>query len=190
MKALTLHQPWASAIPLGLKRIETRSWPTRYRRPLAIHAAKSLNGLDVGCLVSNILTGALSANPSNTAGVVLDLKQLPLGQVVALATLVEVQPITEANIPPEPERSFGNYTPGRFAWRLADVRPLGRPIPARGGRRLWEWDIVEAMAQAAHLTTDLEEYGALMNQAATLLSATEYAAFFAKFLLLRDGVIK
>lgn len=38
MKALTLHQPWASLIALGVKTVETRSWSTRYRGPLAIHA--------------------------------------------------------------------------------------------------------------------------------------------------------
>lgn len=38
MKALTLHQPWASLVALGVKTIETRSWGTSYRGPLAIHA--------------------------------------------------------------------------------------------------------------------------------------------------------
>ena len=38
MKALTLHQPWASLVALGTKTIETRSWSTKYRGPLAIHA--------------------------------------------------------------------------------------------------------------------------------------------------------
>ena len=27
MKAITLHQPWASLIACGLKTIETRDWP-------------------------------------------------------------------------------------------------------------------------------------------------------------------
>jgi activating signal cointegrator 1 len=36
---LTLWQPWASLISLGVKSIETRSWSTQYRGPLAIHAA-------------------------------------------------------------------------------------------------------------------------------------------------------
>lgn len=40
MKALTLWQPWASLIALGVKTIETRGWSTNYRGPLAIHAAK------------------------------------------------------------------------------------------------------------------------------------------------------
>ncbi len=38
MKALSLWQPWASLIALGVKTIETRSWATNYRGPLAIHA--------------------------------------------------------------------------------------------------------------------------------------------------------
>ena len=40
MKALTLHQPYASAIALGLKHFETRAWKTTYRGPVAIHAAQ------------------------------------------------------------------------------------------------------------------------------------------------------
>ena len=40
MKALTLTQPWATLVAIGAKRIETRSWRTSYRGPLAIHAAK------------------------------------------------------------------------------------------------------------------------------------------------------
>ena len=41
MKALTLHQPWATLVAVGEKRIETRSWSTDYRGPLAIHAGKA-----------------------------------------------------------------------------------------------------------------------------------------------------
>ena len=37
MKALTVRQPWASLIAVGAKRVETRSWPTAYRGPRAIH---------------------------------------------------------------------------------------------------------------------------------------------------------
>lgn len=41
MKALTIRQPWASLVALGVKTIETRSWSTSYRGPLAIHAGKA-----------------------------------------------------------------------------------------------------------------------------------------------------
>ena len=40
MKALSLWQPHAQAIMLGLKIYETRGWSTDYRGPIAIHSAK------------------------------------------------------------------------------------------------------------------------------------------------------
>jgi len=36
MKALSLHQPWASMVATGAKTIETRRWPTDYRGELLI----------------------------------------------------------------------------------------------------------------------------------------------------------
>ena len=43
IKALTIKQPWASAIAFGDKRVENRSWPTAYRGLLAIHAGASID---------------------------------------------------------------------------------------------------------------------------------------------------
>ena len=40
MKAISLWQPWATLIAVGAKRLETRSWESRYQGELAIHAAK------------------------------------------------------------------------------------------------------------------------------------------------------
>lgn len=48
MKALTLHQPWASLLANGVKHFETRSWacPQKFiGRPIAIHAAKTKESL-------------------------------------------------------------------------------------------------------------------------------------------------
>ena len=45
MYAITLHQPWASLIALGLKTVETRSWPAPARlvgQRIAVHAGKRL----------------------------------------------------------------------------------------------------------------------------------------------------
>lgn len=39
MPVLTLWQPWASLVALGVKTIETRSWATKHRGRIAIHAA-------------------------------------------------------------------------------------------------------------------------------------------------------
>lgn len=38
MKAITIKQPWAWAIIFAGKDIENRSWYTKYRGPLLIHA--------------------------------------------------------------------------------------------------------------------------------------------------------
>lgn len=80
----------------------------------------------------------------------------PRGAVVAIAMLSEVWRITESGLiqntypahqgqpmwrplPEEPERSFGDYTPGRYAWELTCVLRLPQPIPAKGAQGLWNW---------------------------------------------------
>lgn len=45
-KALSIRQPWAWLIVYGCKDIENRDWPTRYRGPLLIHAAKTMTRTD------------------------------------------------------------------------------------------------------------------------------------------------
>ncbi|MCA0850378.1 ASCH domain-containing protein [Salipiger thiooxidans] len=41
MKALSIRQPWADAIIWHGKDVENRTWSTRYRGPVLIHAAKA-----------------------------------------------------------------------------------------------------------------------------------------------------
>jgi len=140
MKALSIKQPWATLIALQAKRIETRSWSTRYRGRLAIHASASMSKEDIMLCKQSPFREALAAGGYfEGSGPAKNPFGLPLGAIIAYATLVDVVPITLENIPDEPERSFGNYTPGRFAWILQDVYRLPEPIPAKGLLRLWEW---------------------------------------------------
>lgn len=168
MKALTLTQPWATLIAIGAKQIETRSWTTRYRGPLAIHAGKGLGpvGGSVGlwnrcaeplffrALEPYYRVTHLRLGDPPALIDCIDVTDLPLGAIVAVAELVDCWPITDEprvrpirhndtwlsyHIPPEePERAFGDYSPGRYAWLLADVRPLAVPVPARGAQGLWD----------------------------------------------------
>ena len=41
MKVLSIKEPWASLIMNGTKKIETRSWKTKYRGEIYIHASLS-----------------------------------------------------------------------------------------------------------------------------------------------------
>jgi hypothetical protein len=129
IRALTLLQPWASLIAVGAKRLETRNWCTAYRGLLAIHAGKASTEWSRATWRLPVVQEAMGG-----AGIVAE-EDLPRGCVVAVCELCDCIPILEP--PAEPERSFGVYTPGRFAWKLANVRPLPVPVPMRGLPGLW-----------------------------------------------------
>lgn len=126
--ALTLWQPWASLIQIGVKPFETRSWLTGYRGPLAIHAGTERRGLGL-CRDEPEIGAALAA-------VGLTLDTLPLGCIVAVADLVACWP-TEAIVDDGLADAFGDYGPGRFGWHLHRVRTLDEPIRCIGRQRLW-----------------------------------------------------
>jgi activating signal cointegrator 1 len=165
VKALTLTQPWATLVALGAKRIETRSWPTAYRGPLAIHAAKGFPPS-----ARDLCRKAPFDRPLWDHGIRL-WPDLPLGVVIATCGLVDVLPIVakpvkgqhcvapddeglmrvwhptevsgvhghHSDTTTEHEHEFGDYTPGRWAWVLADIERLKEPVPAHGALGLWEW---------------------------------------------------
>ncbi len=43
MKAITIKQPWATLIAEGYKEYEFRTWKTRYRGDILIHAGKEID---------------------------------------------------------------------------------------------------------------------------------------------------
>jgi hypothetical protein len=138
-RALSVIQPWATLIAIGAKRVETRSWATGYRGPLAIHAAKAFpSAARDRCLTSPFFE-ALTKGRGETQAL-----RHPLGAVIAVAELVDVRRITSPEafgyVLGANEIAFGDWTPGRYAWLLANVRPLAEPIPARGAQGLWRWD--------------------------------------------------
>ncbi len=126
MKALTLTQPWATLVALGYKRVETRSWKTQYRGPLAIHAAKGY-----------------PASARRFAEHFGGLARTPRGAIVCTIDLVDCQLTEEAALRiSDLELHLGDYTPGRWAWLFdsASLRLLPDPIPAKGALGLWEWE--------------------------------------------------
>lgn len=138
MKCITLHQPWASLVALGEKRIETRSWPTNHRGTIAIHAGKFHSFRAADCLEPPYRS-LLDAHGYNMAA------GLPWGAVIATATLTDCirmssQWIDDLIREHHQEWELGHYAPGRYAWVLTDVQPLAEPVPARGYQGLWEFD--------------------------------------------------
>lgn len=43
LKVITIKQPWATLIARGYKQYEFRTWQTKYRGPLLIHAGKGVD---------------------------------------------------------------------------------------------------------------------------------------------------
>lgn len=158
MKAITLHQPWASLLACGAKKYETRSWATSYRGKIAIHAGKKSPASAlryVGVVAIKAMLQALGF--SEDSRLVDTLERLDRGVVIATAELVGCHKINTRYtshsfdefslfmnnqwIPiSENEHLFGDWTPGRYAWEFANMTMFPEPIPARGRQRIWNWE--------------------------------------------------
>ena len=138
---LSLHQPYATLVALGRKKIETRSWNTNYRGPVAIHATKTR--VPDGELFSNdaIVEFLLEERYVLDGNGYLfwnDLKQLPRGQLIAVARLTESSMMGHRfrhdrrfN---EDEEAFGFWAPERYRWTLDGVNQLVPGIPYKGSQ--------------------------------------------------------
>ncbi len=120
MRAITIRQPWASLVALGVKTIETRSWRTSYRGPLAIHAGvrmpkarAALNPCrdDVGDWHVTLFDSGYMLTSHTNYG---EWHSMPPGAVVATCTLLDVVPMVD-EIPPQSE--------WREPWARVTVEP-------------------------------------------------------------------
>lgn len=119
---------------LGEKQYETRHWEAKYRGLLAIHVAKRWQADQAVYLRDTVFQDALRRGGITRAA------ELPLGCVVAIGWLTTIHR-TEAirDALSLKEKAFGDYGDGRFAWRIECMHRLPTPIPARGGRQLWNF---------------------------------------------------
>lgn len=127
MKTLSVIQPWAQLIADGRKQYETRGWSPRFTllKPgdlLAIAASKSWTLPD--------------RELAEEWG--YDLGAMPLGCIVAVVRFQGAFATGSLDISDE-ERGYGDFTPGRYAWRLELVQKLETPIECRGALGLWEF---------------------------------------------------
>jgi hypothetical protein len=140
MKALTLTQPWASLMAAKAKRIETRSWQTKYRGPLAIHAAK---GFPRDC------RDLVAGHPFISALDGRSWKDLPRSRVLCIVNLIgcfrtddelhKAAFMLGVERLPLAELSFGDYRRGRYAWATEFVELVEDPGPTTGALSLWDW---------------------------------------------------
>lgn len=133
--ALTVSQPYASMIASGEKWVENRTWPTRYRGRLVIHAGRGTQYLTRGQLEkypSGVLCSVqLVACVELVRGKVPGEQGLTADAVAQLeAAGVDVAAFCQHE-----------HTEGPFCWVLQNVRRFREPLPARGMPGLWEWEV-------------------------------------------------
>lgn len=141
MKALSMTQPWAQLVAIGAKQIETRSWGTSYRGPLAIQAAKGFPE------EAQWLCGEPPFDRVLLDGGFEGHWVLPRGAIVAVAELTDCLYTNQKysidallrSAPPH-ERAFGDFSTDRYAWVFRNVQALKEPVPCRGYPSVWPVD--------------------------------------------------
>lgn len=149
LHALTLHQPWASLLVAGEKKYETRVDPPPAEaigRPIAIYA----NGREVLDTLGAFIEEALQRAD-------LAPDELPLGAIIAIATLHEPFPaeevarglVAKAGGDYPHELHLGNFEPEMTAWRFGGWCPI-KPVICPGNTGLWQLPlpIIERVREA------------------------------------------
>lgn len=149
IKCLTLHQPFASLIVLGIKKIETRSWSTHIRGEIGIHAAGDIPPYVLDALedrdhpdLARILAG--TGLYIRGRGKRLETN-IPLGVVVGTATVVDCLATSRVfkeypRLRTREELACGDFSPGRYGLVLTNPLAYDPPQEARGRQQFWNWD--------------------------------------------------
>ena len=120
MKALSFRQPWAELILQGRKTMDLRTYHTRYRGVLAVHASQT---------IETEMCGEHDLNPHN----------LDRGGVVGMVELLDVILLDEAayNEHLAAHLAGRRWREGLYGWILAHPERLPEFIPARGRTNLF-----------------------------------------------------
>ena len=124
MKALTIKQPWASLIVNGIKEYEFRSWKTKYRGKIYIHAGLSTN--------KSYLKYYEKYNLEYLNGAIIGEAE------ITDCILIEEKFSKELNN--KNSLVYGNNHNGEYAWKLINVKKYDEPIYIKGKLGLWNYE--------------------------------------------------
>ena len=147
MKAISIKQPWASLIVEGVKDIENRTWPTKFRGRVLIHAsAKSVNlGIYYDAPFTRTQWAAMNIDERiNSKCKGNSLKFLPKSVIIGSVEIVDCV-INHDSIWAEPayktieDARFGSDAKPIYNWVLANPIKFPEPIPAKGKLSFWDY---------------------------------------------------
>lgn len=130
MKVLTIKEPWATLIIDGYKKYEFRSWKTKYRGKILIHAGMSLES-DMAKKFAdynlNCMKGAIIGEAELVDCILVDKKFHD--DLIKMDSIVYGQ---------------SNHVE-TYAWKLENVEKYNEPIYVKGKLGLWNYDVVEQL---------------------------------------------
>lgn len=158
LRALSLLQPWASAVVLLFKEYETRSWETDKIGPFFLHASKGVKPEDRTRFLDMFCPGYTPAAPGSRKEY-----PLPTAAIIGLVTLIKCErtEIVQERLTMAAnyrEMILGDYSDNRYAWQLAKVIQFDKPVPYTGA--LGFWDLVyyrEDPTQILSLAMELQK---------------------------------
>lgn len=129
MKVITIKQPWATLIAEGYKEYEFRTWKTKYRGDILIHAGK--------CIDKKAMDRFKHLN-----------LEYPVGQIIAKATITDCVKVDEdlrnilAKKDPVVYKGVINKTSNNrdgYGFKLENIEKIS-PIEVNGKLSLWDYD--------------------------------------------------
>ena len=127
MKVLTIKQPWATLIMEGYKCFEFRSWQTKYRGDLLIHAGKGIDKEAVNRLKKYLP------------------EELPKGKILGKVKLIDCIKCDENFKNKCLQENKDVYAKSSFkenyAWQLEIEEVYKEQIDVKGQLGLWNYEI-------------------------------------------------
>lgn len=127
MKVITIKQPWATLIAEGYKKYEFRTWKTKYRGDILIHAGK---GID-----KKVMDRFKHLN-----------LEYPVGQIIAKATITDCiyvdEKFAQKCVEKDPIIHKGLINKGDwdgYGFKIENIEKIS-PIEVNGKLSLWDYD--------------------------------------------------
>jgi hypothetical protein len=146
IKCISIRQPWAWLIINGEKRIENRTWKSRYTGPLLIHAAKGMTAEEYKYAIGRRSYELLEAGNKDTSAAI-DQSHLQFGGIIGITTMTGY---IEKNSPAEMKIPY--WSPDHYGWKLGE-NPIRLPFrPYKGQLNLFDVELLpeeESLLRAA-----------------------------------------
>lgn len=127
LKVLTLRQPWATLVAEGIKKYEFRSWKTKYRGKILIHAGVGIDKDDMKKYENMNL-------------------EFPSRRIVAIVEIEDCLELTEElnkKIIAENNIAYGNKVRTGYAWKLNNIKKVDYNKEVNGQLGLWNINLNE-----------------------------------------------